>query len=286
MVCMKSKKNAWKYIITLLPFLILVLMFEAVPLLTIVRNAFKPVDGTGFTLGNFPYLFSKKTYQQALMNSVIISLLSAAIGLAVAFFGALAATSVKSKMRKFFMSVLNMTSNFSGIPLALAYIIMLGNVGVFILFAQRLNFAPLADFDLYSRTGLIMVYIYFQIPLSTLLLIPAFAGIRKEWKESAALMKAHPWQFWWHVGIPVLLPSIVGTFSVLIANALAAYATAYALMINNYPLLAIKISGMFVGEVQQQKELGSALSVVLMLLMSAAILVNNYLLSRSRKAGQ
>jgi putative spermidine/putrescine transport system permease protein len=220
---MKNKRTAWKYVLTLLPFLIVVLMFEAVPLATILINAFKPVDKAGFTISNFTYLFSKKTYQQALYNSIIISLVSAGVGIAVAFMGALAATSVRSKMRNFFMSILNMTSNFAGVPLALGYIIMLGNVGVMVLFGKQMNISALANFDLYSTTGLILVYIYFQIPLSTLLLVPAFAGIRKEWKESASLMKARPWQFWWYVGIPVLLPSIVGTFSVLFANALAAY---------------------------------------------------------------
>jgi len=281
---MKRNGNPrWKYAITLLPFLILVLMFEVVPLLTILVNAFKPVDGHGFTLGNFAYLFSKRTYQQALLNSVVIALVSSAIGLLVAFFGAMAAASATSRMKKIFMAILDMTSNFSGVPLALAYIIMLGNVGVFVLFAKQVGFAPLASFNLYSTAGLIAAYIYFQIPLATMLLIPAFAGVRKEWKESAALMKARPWQFWAYVGIPILGPSIIGTFSVLIANSLAAYATAYALMINNYPLLAIKISGMFVGEITQQKELGSALSVILMLLMSAAILVNNRLLGRPGK---
>ena len=49
---------------------------------------------------------------------------------------------------------------------------------------------------------------------------------------------------------PVLMPSIMGTFSVLFANALAAYATVYAIMMNNISLLPIQIAGCFVGEVK------------------------------------
>ena len=80
-----------------------------------------------------------------------------------------------------------------------------------------------------------------------------------------------------------MLPSILGTVSVLFANALAAYATAYALLMNNYALLPINVSGMFVGDVTQRKEMGGALSVIMMILMVCAILINNAITNRSRK---
>lgn len=37
-------------------------------------------------------------------------------------------------------------------------------------------------------------------------------------------------RFWTGVGIPILAPSILRTFSILFANAIAAYATPYALL--------------------------------------------------------
>ena len=79
------------------------------------------------------------------------------------------------------------------------------------------------------------------------------------------------------------VPSILGTVSGLFANALAAYATAYALLMNNYALLPINVSGMFVGDVTQRKEMGGALSVIMMILMVCAILINNAITNRSRK---
>ena len=75
---------------------------------------------------------------------------------------------------------------------------------------------------------LLLCYIYFQIPLATLLLIPAFDGLKKEWREAVALLGGSETVYWLKVGLPNLLPSILGTFSVLFANAVAAYATAYA----------------------------------------------------------
>ena len=72
-----------------------------------------------------------------------------------------------------------------------------------------------------------------------------------------------------------MIPSLTGTFGMLFANALTAYATAYVLMTTNYPLLPIKIASMFTGEMAQQEEMGSALSIVMMAIMLAVIALSN-----------
>lgn len=51
------------------------------------------------------------------------------------------------------------------------------------------------------------------------------------------------------IGIPVMLPGIVGTFSVLFANAMGAYASAYALTSSNYNLVAIRIGSLIKGDI-------------------------------------
>ena len=89
--------------------------------------------------------------------------------------------------------------------------------------------------------------------------------------------------FWRKVGVPVLMPSILSTFSVLFANALAAYATIYALMMDNIALLPVQIAGCFTGEVTIRAGLGGALSVVMMALMVIMILVTNALSRRFQK---
>ena len=128
-----------------------------------------------------------------------------------------------------------------------------------------------------------LLYIYFQIPLSTLLLIPAFAGIRPEWRQAAMLLNAKPADYWFRIVVPNLMPSILGTLSVLFANALAAYASAYALVSNNYALLALQITSKYKGDVQIDRATGGALAVVLILLMIAATLLNNYFTKRNLK---
>ncbi|MGN0481934.1 MAG: ABC transporter permease [Lachnospiraceae bacterium] len=279
-----KKQQKKLYLFALLPFLILIGLFEIIPILYILLQSFMPDTGEiGVTLDNYIRIFSKTLYRSAIGNSLIIAIFSSVIGLLVAFFGAKAAYEKGGTAKKFFMSVLNMVSNFSGVPLAFAYIIMLGNTGVLTLIGQKYGMEFLANFPLYSVVGLMITYIYFQIPLSVLLLLPAFESIKTEWKEAVSLLGGTSHTFWFKVGIPVLMPSIVSTFSTMFANAIAAYATAYALVMNNVSILPVRISEQFVGDVVQNPQLGGALAVILMLLMVLSILINEKIVQGNRR---
>lgn len=279
------KKKTYIYLLALVPFLIVAMLYEIVPLITVIVKSFQPDGGTGFTLENYLSVFSKLLYQKAIINSIKISLTSAVAGIIIAFLGARAAHQHQGKLNHVFMTVLNMVSNFAGIPLAFAYMILLGNAGLVVNIGKELGINALSTYNLYTMNGMSLIYIYFQIPLSTLLLIPAFDGVQKQWKEACTLLGGTPGIFWRKVGIPVLMPSILGTFSVLFANALAAYATIYALMMDNIALLPVQIAGCFTGEVKIRAGLGGALSVVMMAIMVIMILITNGLSRRFQKGG-
>ena len=277
------KRKNLLYLTDLLPFVVVTLLYELMPLVMVVIRSFQPDMGGNFTLENYETVFTKLLYQKAMINSLKISVVSAVVGIAVAFLGARAIHLEQGKMGRFFMMILNMVSNFAGIPLAFAYMILLGNAGLMVHIGESLGVEALANYNLYTSNGMSMIYIYFQIPLATLLLIPAFDGVRKEWKEAALLLGSREGYFWRKVGIPVLMPSILGTFSVLFANALAAYATVYALMMNNISLLPVQIAGSYVGEVKTKPGLGGALSVIMMLMMVLMILFTNKASKRFQK---
>lgn len=271
------------YLFALIPFLVLIFLFEILPLASVIIKSFLSDSGIGFTMENYINVAVKPFYRQAIINSILISVVSAAVGIFIAFLGAKAVHGKESTLKRVFMAILNMTSNFAGVPLAFAFIILLGKTGVLVILAKTLGIESLANFDLYSTQGLTLIYIYFQIPLATLLLIPAFNALREEYREAARLLKANSFQYWTYVGLPILMPSLLSTFSVLFANSLVAFATAYALLSGNASLLPIRISEMFVGDLTQRVGLGSALSVILLLLMALAFCINNIVTSKLRK---
>ena len=47
-------------------------------------------------------------------------------------------------------------------------------------------------FSLYSFLGLTLVYLYFQIPLMVLVILPAIDGLKREWREAAENLGATP----------------------------------------------------------------------------------------------
>lgn len=277
----KSLKGNKMYLIGLLPFFLIAFLFEILPLANILIESFSKTGGNGFTLEHFVKIFTTRLYQQSIFNSLWISIFSALAGIIIAFLGAKAANAASAKVRNIFTSVLNITSNFAGVPLAFAFMILLGNVGILTLIGKNYGISFLADFDLYTINGLLLTYIYFQIPLATLLMLPIFGGLKKEWREAVGLLGGNSFHYWFKVAIPSLLPSILGTFSVLFANSLAAYGTAYALLSNNIALLPIRISQQYVGEVVQNQEFGCALSLVMMALMVLSILITNKLQKRA-----
>lgn len=269
--------------LAIVPFFVVVALYEIMPLLQLAVDSVIGRDSGTLGLENFIRVFTTPLYQQSIWNSVWISLVSAVVGIVVAFLAARFAYEASPRVRNVFTMILNMMSNFSGVPLAFAFMVLMGNAGVLTLVGERLGIGFLADFNLYGADGLVLMYIYFQIPLATLLLIPAFAGIRKSWREAATLLNASTFDYWFRIVIPNLMPSILGTLSVLFSNALAAYATAYALVMNNYALLALQITSRFKGDVQTDAATGGALAMVLIALMVICTLVNNHFTRRAAK---
>ena len=80
--------------------------------------------------------------------------------------------------------LVTMTGNFSGVPLAFAFIIILGINGAVTLLLK--SWGLIDGFNLYSGSGLILIYTYFQILLALLLLYPAFDALQDEWPQAAA----------------------------------------------------------------------------------------------------
>ncbi|MGL4523701.1 MAG: ABC transporter permease [Bacilli bacterium] len=267
----------------LIPFLLLLLGFLILPFGYMVVLSLKSQVTDEWSFDVYKEIFTNAFFMKSLWNSITISLFCSAIGIVASLVFAYAMTKLSVRTQRIVLSLANMTSNFSGIPLAFAFIIMLGNSGIFVLLGKLMDWGPLANFDLFSWTGLAMLYIYFQIPLGAMLLYPTFYGIRTEWKQSAALLGATRIQFWSSIGLPSIAPGIAGVFTILFANAMGAYASAFALVGSSFNLLPIQISALLVGDVFSRTDLASALAVVLTVILLLALYLNEWFMRRLRR---
>lgn len=276
----QSPRGRYLALLCLVPFTAVFVIFQIAPLAWVALSSLQ--SETGWGMDNFSKVFASKFYLQALQRSLEISFWSSLFGIIIATLGAYSLRQVDSRLRDFVSAFANMTSNFAGVPLAFAFIILLGFNGALTLLLKQMGL--LEDFSIYSKSGLILVYTYFQIPLGVLLLYPAFDALREDWRESAALLGANHWQFWRHIGLPVLAPALLGTFVILLANALGAYATVYALTTGNFNVLPIRIAGLVAGDISLDPNLASALAMVLVGLMTVVTVVHQWLLKRSYHA--
>ena len=150
-------------------------------------------------------------------------------------------------MRSGVMTFSGVASNFAGMPLAFAFLATLGRVGLVTNAARQiLRLQSLSTgFNLYSFWGLVLTYLYFQIPLMVLIIAPALDGLKREWREAAAILGATQGNTggWWR-------SRCCGRASwarmlLLFANAFGAIATAFALTGSPLNIVPILLSRRF-----------------------------------------
>ena len=282
---MKTLSDRWSNIghsLLLVPFAVVFFAFQIVPMIWVLVNSFWVEEDVEWGLANYTELIGDAFYAQAFTNSLWLSFGSALVGLLIASFAAASLQKVPGGLRDAMVSFTNMTSNFSGVPLAFAFIIILGFNGAITLLLKK--WGIIDNFNVYGIEGLFLIYTYFQIPLGTLLLFPAFGALKPEWEEAAFTMGAGRLQYWCRVAIPVTLPALAGTFTILFANAMGAYASAYALTVGNYNLITIRIGQLVVGDIFFQPNLSAALSVLLILILGFVTALYRFLIRRSYHA--
>ncbi|MGP9021391.1 ABC transporter permease [Streptomyces sp. BR1] len=219
-------------------------------------------------------------YRTALLGSLKLAATTAAIGSVLGLLLAQAVVTSRGKvLRESVLTASGVLANFGGVPLAFAFVATLGNAGVL---TTRLGLGD-HGWSLYSFWGLAITYLYFLIPLMVLTVAPALDGLRPQWREAALNSGASTWQYWRHVGIPVLLPTLLGGFVLLFGSAFAAYATAAAMVGSSVPLVTLQIADALSGNVLLGQE-NVALALSLDMVMVAALVMAVHLPLTRRSA--
>ena len=276
------KKQLKPFKITMILFSVIVISILLYPLVKMIISSFMTSSGD-FTLENYKEIFSAKMYVDSFKNSIILSFFSEIVGVIFTWLATYSIISLFPKAREKFLVISNLTSNFAGIPLAFAFIILLGNSGVIVLFDKLTGINLLKDFNLYSVSGLLLIFIYFQLPLGITLMVPIFDALDKKWREAAELLGANSFYYWKKIGLPVLAPSLIGIFSIMFANALGAYASAEALTGSSVNLLAIRIGNTVSGDIFARPEIGAALSLVLSIILLVNMLISSWMTKKFRR---
>lgn len=271
-------------LLAVVPLLAFTAVAFGVPSLAMLNGAFTVKDqATGATSYGAANMTSSLSgaYLTALLGSVKLSAVCAALGALLGLPLAQAVVTSRSRaLREAVLTASGVLANFGGVPLAFAFVATLGNAGVL---TRQLGLSD-KGWNLYSFWGLVLVYLYFLIPLMVLTITPALEGLRAQWREAALNNGATGVQYWRHVALPVLAPSLLGGLVLLFGSAFAAYATAAAMVGSSVPLVTLQIADAISGNVLVgQENVALALSLDMVLVAGAVMAVHLPLQRRSAR---
>lgn len=262
------------------PFVVFVGVFLLMPAVVVFQKALVRVDEP-----KAPMIEAiTGQFRKSFIFSMQISAITAVLG---AVFGTMVAASIvrlghRRGLRNALTGYSAVAANLGGIPLAFAFLAALGMQGLVtkILKTSGIDLTAMG-FRISDFWGIVAVYLYFQIPLMTLVMLPAIDGLKTTWREAAANLGAGDRQYWRLVALPLLLPSLIAGFLLLFANAFAAYATAYALSSGGSRLVPVQIRFFLQGDtITGKTNLGYALAAWMIIIMTVSM--TGFLLLRRR----
>jgi putative spermidine/putrescine transport system permease protein len=271
----------------ILPFTAYVVLGLIIPMIAVAVGAFQDPDTGAWTIKNIDTAVHG-VYLTGFRESIILSVLSAVLpaifGLLIAYAISTAKGRGGAALRQVTITASGVFANFGGVPLAFLFITTLGSSGIETQWLKNIGWDIYAGgFSLYSVTGIVIVYMYFQIPLMVLVILPALEGLKPAWREAAENLGARSWGYWRYIGGPVLMPAVLGSTLLLFGFGLSAYATAQALTSGTIPLTSIQIGSFLSGNViPGQQNVGKALGLGMVVII--AVVMVFYILLQRRAA--
>jgi putative spermidine/putrescine transport system permease protein len=269
----------------LLPFAVYVVLFLALPTLIAVGTGFIGQDG-GFTLDTVAALGDPvvlATFGSSVVLSALTAVVGAVVGALVCY--ALLGTAPDGPLRSTIDSLSSVLAQFGGVMLAFAFVATIGIQGMITVFLRdALGIDIFSDgVWLYELPGLVLPYIYFQVPLMVITFLPALVSLKTTWAEANATLGGSTRSYWLRIAVPVLAPSFLGSLLLLFANAFSSYATAAALTSQGSQIVPLQIRSALTSEtVLGRENLAGALALGMILVM--ALVMSGYSLLQARAA--
>lgn len=262
--------------------LLFLLVFVALPLAELAKQAFIGQRSGTFGLENFATFFGSGFFRRALINSLITSalatLLALALGLPLAFVFARYAFPGKRWIEV--MILLSMLSPpFVG---AYAWIILFGRSGFVTLFARD---AGLNLPTIYGPYGIALASAFSLFPLVFLVVRGAFMRVDLALEEAGASLGRPPWRVTVGVTLPLIMPAITTAALLVFLGAISDFGTPAILGEGDrYPVLATLAYTLYISEIGAETGMAATTCLLLVLIAFGLVLAARFLATRRRVA--
>ena len=259
-----------KTALLLLPIVVLYGVFFVVPLTGVLLRSFSK-EGVGFTLEHYASI-AEPIYLQAIRNSLLIAASTSIIGVVLGCIFGYFILTTRPAVQKLLLTLTSIPISLSGIVIAYLFIVTLGSSGVLTLLAAELfDSNPFAmSRYLFSWKGVVIAYLFFQIPRMALLMTGALANFDRALIDAGKSLGANWWQILWYIVLPALKPAILAGSALLFSVSMGAWATAWALVGVRVNILPLTIYTQ-ISDVSYDIEQANALAVALTVVTTVAI---------------
>jgi putative spermidine/putrescine transport system permease protein len=169
----------------IVPFAAYIILGLFIPLIAVLIGAFQNASTGAWTFSNIDiathgaYL---KGFENSLELSLIASILPGIFGLLIAY-AIFTAKRGGKVLRQMVITASGVFANFGGVPLAFLFIASLASTALVTGWLNDIGLNIYSDgFTLFDLAGVAVVYMYFQIPLMVLIILPALEGLRPAWR--------------------------------------------------------------------------------------------------------
>ncbi|HAX17023.1 MAG TPA: ABC transporter permease [Actinobacteria bacterium] len=241
------------------PIMLCILLFW--PLLSLGLKSLSGETGE-FTLSLYIDVLTNQQYFKSFINTFMLAVLSTIFALVICIPAGIYIEGDHGKDRKLLAVALTIPLSLPGIVIGFFVIITFGFTGIVPKFIEVLTGTRALNFA-YTFYGMLLGYVYFQIPRVILTIRGAVSNISQDVIDAARTLGSYAFQIYFHVILPSLRPSIVSASSLSLATGFGAFGTA-ATLSRGYRVLPLEIATAFTENFQPR--LAVAMSVILVML--------------------
>lgn len=262
------KRNVPYLILT--PGIILLLFFMILPLVNSILPTFQTEDGLNAKM-YIDFLtddYNLKIFIRTIRVSIIVTLISAVLGIPAAYF--IAGVSKKWKSILMAMTMFPLLTN--SVIRSFAWIIILGKNGVINDFLMKIGIVNEPLSLLYTEFSIIVGSTYLFLPTMIMTLVGVMENIEKETLEAAETLGASPFSAFYKIVLPLCTPGVIVGSILVFTGTMTAYTTPQLLGGNKNMMMATFLY-------QKASTLGdwTSASVIALIMIVTTLLVNKVL---------
>lgn len=239
-------------------------------------------DDGRLTLGHFREALGSRLYVQALRNSLVLGLWTAALSVAIGLPLAWASSRTNAPAKRFIHLTAVVAYVTPPYLTAIAFVNLLSpNAGLVNRFVRDVLGLPALTFNVFSMAGLVLVTVLHTFPFVYLLAASALESVDASMEESAQILGAGRWRTAAAVTGPLVAPAVLSGALIAFVNAIALFGSqAIVGLPGRVFTLPTRIYALF--DHPPQYGLASAMSLVFVAITVAALwLQRRYLARRS-----